>query len=307
MIHFLRLGRPLFLVGGLLLHGLGVAVALYDGAPLSVPALLWGQVAVTSVQIMTHYSNDYFDLPADRANPTPTRWSGGSRILPQGHVSPRAALAAALGAGAVALAAAMVLAVRLQTGPLTLPLLLLALALAWEYSAPPLQLHSTGAGEVAGALLIAGLTPLVGAYLQAGRLSLLPVLAAIPLCLLQFVMLLVIEFPDAQGDAAAGKETLVVRLGGAGAARLLLAALALHFLLLPLLALAGLPGLVVAALALYSAPGAAWMARRVAQGKWADPGWWNWLGFVSIGLVVGSAAMELVAFLALWAALWAAG
>ena len=38
-------------------------------------------------------------------------------------------------------------------------------------------------------------------------------LTIVPLALLQFAMLLAIEFPDATGDAATGKRTLVVRLG----------------------------------------------------------------------------------------------
>src|SRR3954466_2399733 len=99
ILSVLRMGRPHFLVGGLLLHWLGVAMALSDGAPLNLPALLWGQAAVTSIQLMTHYSNDYFDLAADLANPTPTHWSGGSRVLPAGWLAPRVALRIAIGLG----------------------------------------------------------------------------------------------------------------------------------------------------------------------------------------------------------------
>src|SRR3954453_11052565 len=84
ILSVLRMGRPHFLVGGLLLHWLGVAMAQSIGASLNLPALLWGQLAITSIQLMTHYSNDYFDLPADLTNPTPTHWSGGSRVLPMG-------------------------------------------------------------------------------------------------------------------------------------------------------------------------------------------------------------------------------
>ncbi|HSM54972.1 MAG TPA: prenyltransferase [Candidatus Sulfomarinibacteraceae bacterium] len=297
LIAFVRLGRPLFLAGGFVLHGLGAAMALYDGASLSLAALFWGQAAVTATQVMTHYSNDYFDLDADRANPSPTRWSGGSRILPQGRVAPRLALWAALVALVIALIAALAAALALRPGPLALPLLLLALFLAWSYSAPPLRLHSTGLGEAAGALLIAGLTPLVGYYLQAGKLGPTPLLAVTPLVLLQFVMLLVVSFPDERGDAAAGKETLVVRLGGARAARLLQLILVVFYLMLPLLWAAGLPSLVIAALLIFTLPGMVWMAWRVGQGKWREPAWWNWFGFVSIGLVVGSALVMLAAFL----------
>ena len=299
LIYFLRLGRPLFLVGGILLHTLGVLVALYDGAELNLPALLWGQLAVTNVQLMTHYGNDYFDLAADRANPTPTRWSGGSRILAEGYIAPRLALITALFAGFLALVAAFVLFFSVQTGPLTLPLLILALIWGWSYSAPPLQLHSTGIGELAGAALITGLTPLVGYYLQAARLALLPLLAVAPLVGLQFVMLILIEFPDAQGDAAAGKDTLVVRLGAARAARIVLLALAAVYAALPALELVGLPWRAAAALVIFGAPAALWLAWRLVQGAWEQPAWWNWLGFVGVALVVGSATVELAAFASL--------
>src|SRR5262245_35111157 len=74
---FVRLGRPKFLVGGFVLYGLGAAVARQRGggaAAIDVGAYLLGQGAITAFQLMTHYANDYFDLAADRANTTPTRF-----------------------------------------------------------------------------------------------------------------------------------------------------------------------------------------------------------------------------------------
>ena len=300
-IYFLRLGRPLFLAGGVVLYLLGVAIALYEGASIDLKLLLWGQFTVTAAQIMTHYSNDYFDLNADRANPTPTRWSGGSGILPAGHISPIVALATAVIAGLLALGASLWLALAPPTGVLTLPILLLALTLGWTYSAPPLSLHSTGFGEIAAAVLITGLTPLVGYYLQTGHLSRLPLLAATPLVILQFIMLVLIEFPDARGDAAAGKKTLVVRLGPARAARLLQGVVAAFLLLLPLLLYAGLPPLVTGILVLFNTPALTWLVYRLRQGVWDQPDWWNWLGFTGIALVVGSSLVELAAFVAMFA------
>lgn len=299
LVFLLRLGRPLFLAGGFLLHGLGVAMALYEGARLNLVVLLWGQLAITGIQVMTHYGNEYFDLAADQANPTPTRWSGGSRMLAEGYVAPSWALRVALGAGAVGLLATLILVFRLPVASGALPLLLLAWVLAWEYSAPPLRLHSRGLGELTGAVLITGLTPLVGYYLQAGRLSLLPFLAIVPLGIFQFVMLMLIEFPDADGDAAVGKDTLVVRLGGARAARLVQIALVAFYLLLPLLVNAGLPGRVALSVGLFAAPGVAWLLWRLQEGAWAERRWWSWLGFVGVALVVGATAVEFVAFVSL--------
>lgn len=292
---FIRLGRPLFLVGGVVLHGLGVAMALYSGASLNIGALLWGQLGITALQWMTHYSNDYFDLEADRANRTPTRWSGGSRVLPEGVLPPQVALATALVLAGVAVLAAFVLTGVVQTGPLTLVLFGLVGLLAWFYSAPPLRLHSRGLGEGMTALLVTGLTPLTGFYLQSGRLDVLPLLAIVPLACLQFAMLLAIEFPDATGDKSAGKKTLVVRLGMARAIRLYRTVLALAYLSLPLLLILGLPPLVAVAIGLMS-PLAVWQLWRVGRGDATNPARWNHLAFFSVGLLIGTAIVEMITF-----------
>ena len=296
LINVLRLARPLFLVGGFIFYGLGVMVALYQEVRLDVTVLLWGQVAVTATQLMTHFSNDYYDLSADRANTTPTRWSGGSRVLVAGELPPQVALYAALICAGTALVATFVLALRLRTGALTLPLLLLALALAWSYSAPPARLHSRGLGEVTVALLVPGLTPLVGFYLQTGQLTWLPLLTAIPLCGLQFAMILTINFPDASGDAAVGKRTLVLRLGEARAARLLAGTLALVYMSLPLLTAVGMPRLTAVLLALLM-PASAVQAWRFWRGAWRHPSAWNSLGFWAILILVGSITLACLAYL----------
>jgi 1,4-dihydroxy-2-naphthoate octaprenyltransferase len=291
----LRMGRPRFLIGGLLLHCLGGAMALAAGAPLRLPALLWGQIAVTAIQLMTHYSNEFFDLAADRANLTPTRWSGGSRVLPERWLAPRVALWVAIGLGVFALGVAVVLAVAVRPGVQTFVLIAVALALAWSYSAPPLRLHSRGVGELTTAVLAPGMTPLVGFYLQMGHLA-TPLLGVLPLCCMQFAMLLAIEFPDAAGDAAVGKRTLLVRLGGHRAARLHALALLTAYALLPLLIALGLP-VVVAASVCLGAPIAAWQGWRVLRGAWADQTSWNSLGLCAVGLLMSTTTAELLAFL----------
>lgn len=291
---FIKLGRPFFLLGGFVLHGLGIAIALYSGSRLNLQALFWGQVCITATQWMTHYSNDYFDLKADSANLTPTQWSGGSRILPDSQLSPVIALIAAIALAISALTSAFILAFGIQKGALTLPLLLVALFLAWFYSAPPLRLHSRGLGEISTALLVGGLTPLTGFYLQTGYLAPVPVLTVIPLIGLQFCMLLTIEFPDAVGDQLSGKRTLVVRLGTQRAIRLHRVILSLVYLALPLLLLAGLPPLVVLSIVL--------LFPLVIWRLWQDennPASWNKMGFISIALLISTAGLEMITFILL--------
>ncbi|MEI8167992.1 MAG: prenyltransferase [Chloroflexales bacterium] len=292
---FVALGRPLHLGGPAIFYGLGAAAAHYLGAPFDWGRLVGGLLTVAAAQLMNHYSNDFFDLAADQANRTPTRWSGGSRVLADGRLPPQVALWAALGFGAVALGLAVAVSLNAPAPGANLGLLLFAIALAWVYSGPPLYLHRRALGELVGALVVPGLTTLVGYQLQAGSLSALALLLVAPLCLMQFVMLVAVSFPDAAGDAAAGKVTLVVLVGAHVAARLCLVALGLAYAGLPLLGLAGVPW-PVALVPLGAAPIAVWLAARLAGGAWADPDAWEGLGFWSIGLLVASAGLMLGAF-----------
>jgi 1,4-dihydroxy-2-naphthoate octaprenyltransferase len=300
VLAFIRLGRPQFLVGGFLLYGLGAAVAAWAGVcvggAVDWQRYAWGQLAITAAQLMTHYCNDYFDLEADAANATPTRWSGGSRVLPGGELPPVAALIAAVVLGLVSLAAAVRLALLPGAGRLTAPLLVATVILSWEYSAPPLRLHSRGVGELEVALVVACMTPLAGFYLQAGRLMALPFLVVAPLCCLQVAMLLAIEFPDAEGDTATGKRTLVVRFGAAWAARAYQIIVIAAYGFAPLFLLAGLPP-VVAGGALLTSPLAAFQIAHMRRGAWRDPARWEGVAFATVLLFIGTTASLLIAFL----------
>jgi 1,4-dihydroxy-2-naphthoate polyprenyltransferase len=289
---FVRLGRPQFLLGGFVLYGLGGALAVAGGAAFDPWRYGWGQLVVTATQLMTHYANDYFDLEADRANLTPTRWSGGSRVLPDGALAPEVALRASRALLVIAAVAASVMARRVGLGPLLLAAAMIGLA--WGYSAPPLRLCARGLGELTTALVVTLLVPLLGYDLQAGVLAPPIFFAAALPCALQFAMLLAIEFPDAAGDAAVGKRTLVVRLGALPAARLYAATTLAAFGALPLLARAGLPARVAAAPVLL-APLAIWQSVRVARGAYGDSARWGSVAFWAVALLIAGAGVELAA------------
>jgi 1,4-dihydroxy-2-naphthoate octaprenyltransferase len=300
VVAFVKLGRPLFLVGGVLLYALGAAVAAHAGAVLDGGRYLAGQLAVTALQLMTHYANDYFDFEADAANLTPTRWSGGSRMLLAGGVPRGVALVAALTLAAAGLGLGAYAGARPGAGALVVPAFVAIGVLAWFYSAPPLRLCGSGLGELNTAVVVTGLVPFVGLHLQDPALRGLPVLllALVPPAALQVAMLLAIELPDAAGDAQVGKRTLVVRAGGWWGARLYAAVTAGAFLALPLLALAGLPAAVAGAAALL-APVALWRIKRALHGDWRRPRRWEAFAFWAVALLVATSAAELAAFAAL--------
>jgi 1,4-dihydroxy-2-naphthoate octaprenyltransferase len=298
IVPFIKLGRFLFLAGGFALYGLGVAIALYSGAAINWRVAIWGQIIVTATQLMVHYSNDYYDFEADRVNPTPTAWSGGSGVLQSGILPRRTAFVAAIILMGIAVVGVFLLALIEHPGPLTVPIVLLAVGLSWAYSSPPIKLHSRGIGEICGVFIVSGLTPLFGYYLRAGQITSLPLLAIAPLCCLQLNMLLSVDLPDAEGDATAHKRTLVVRLGRPAIARIYLVSLACAYLILPTVVLLGLPPLVALCFTL-SFPLALWLAWRILEGDWARPDRQGRLPFFSIALLMGATLLELAAFVGL--------
>jgi 1,4-dihydroxy-2-naphthoate polyprenyltransferase len=291
-----RLGRPIFLLGGFALYGLGALAAVRRGHGLDLVAFALGQLAVSSIQLMTHYANDYFDFEADKANHTPTRWSGGSRVLVSGELSRVVALRAALVVGAIAPFATLALLLR-DPRHLGAGLLFFSMQfLAWSYSGPPLRLHNRGLGEPTTALVVPLLTPLAGFVVQAGHFELHPLLLTAPLALLQIAMLVTIEFPDHAGDRAVGKLTWVVVLGPERAARVIQLSIAAAFVIAALSLNFGVP---LRASLLWGAllPLALWLCFRLQRGDHRHTSAWESLSFSSVALFFLAIVAQLGALL----------
>ncbi|MEK6976472.1 MAG: prenyltransferase [Candidatus Thermoplasmatota archaeon] len=215
----LRLGRPHFLLAGVAFVALGIALARHAGAAVDPLDAALAMAAVAFTQWGVHYGNEAHDVDADRANPRRTRLAGGSGLVVAGRVTEgeaRLVAACLFGAGA---AAAGALAWR---APASLAVSVPLVALSWAYSAPPLRLCARGLGEAATGLIVAVLVPalvLVPAGLGPAATAAWWPLA--PLALQVAAAVAVLSLPDADGDAAAGKRTLAVRLGPRRTRRLL--------------------------------------------------------------------------------------
>ena len=296
VLAFIRLGRPLFLGGGFLLYALGAVIAALHGHVLDGRRYALGQGAVTAFQWMTHYANDYFDYDADRANQTPTKWSGGSGVLRAGELPREVALIAAIVLALIG--GALTVGIGVEAGSAAVVTLVAMFVLAWAYSAPPLRLCARGIGELDTAIVVTGLVPWLAFYLQAPDLRGLEVLgiAIVPLAMLQFAMLLAIELPDAAGDAATGKRTLIVRLGAARGAQVFVLFTTLAYAWLPVASMLGLPTRVVLA-ATAPVPIAAWRISRISDHK--DPDAFEQLTFFAVFVLVATALAEVVAFVTL--------
>ena len=206
--------RPKFLVASAapILVGscLGYATAGSFNAGLFILALL----AIMALQAGANMANDYFDHTSgnDWANENPTPFSGGSRYIQKGILSPKVILLAALVALAAGSAVGVVI-VLLTQSLFILILGLVGLLGGFFYTAPPVKLGYRCVGEFVIALLF-GLLPVYGSYyLQTETIDITPILPACIVGILIFLLIFVNEFPDVAADAMANKRTLVVRFG----------------------------------------------------------------------------------------------
>jgi 1,4-dihydroxy-2-naphthoate octaprenyltransferase len=104
-------------------------------------------------------------------------------------------------------------ALMLEKGITILWFGLAGVALGILYSAPPVQLSTRGLGEAAVGIGF-GVLPVTGAaWLQSSDAALSALLLSLPVACWVMAILLINEVPDQAADAAAGKRTLVVRLG----------------------------------------------------------------------------------------------
>jgi 1,4-dihydroxy-2-naphthoate octaprenyltransferase len=206
--------RPQFLVASaapvLVGSCLGYATVGSFNWTLFILALL----GIMAIHSGANMANDYFDHISgnDWANKNPTPFSGGSRHIQQGTLSPKTVLLTALVALAVGSAMGVAIIV-LTRSKFILILGLIGLLGGFFYTAPPLKLGYRYIGEFIIALLF-GVFPVYGSYyLQAGMLDTIPLLPSLIVGILIFLVILINEFPHMNAESAVNKRTLVVLFG----------------------------------------------------------------------------------------------
>ena len=212
---------------------LGQLVAVRTrGGTLDVATLVAVQLFGVLDQLFIVYANDQADQETDRLNHTATLFSGGSRVLVEGRLSPRALGTAALLCALGLLALSGGLAV-VHGAPLLVLLALAALALLGAYSYPPLRLSYRGGGELLQMVGVAGVLPLYGYVAQGGELAHVPWGLAALLLPTHLGCAIATALPDEPSDRLSGKHTLPVRVGGERAAWVIVGLNGLSLLLAP--------------------------------------------------------------------------
>ncbi|MCK4578380.1 MAG: 1,4-dihydroxy-2-naphthoate octaprenyltransferase [Candidatus Marinimicrobia bacterium] len=198
---------------------LGGAVTSLLGFPVDLGVLGMTLLAACLVQIGANTANDYFDHTSGTDEATYdyiVPFSGGSRSIQMGLISPKGMLITSL----VTLALGGIIAIPLiiRAGMPVFYLGLIGVLSSFFYTAPPLRLAARkGLGELLvglnfGPLVVAGST-----LVQTGTIESMALLVGVPAGLLTAAILWINQLPDYSGDKATGKDNLVVILGKARA------------------------------------------------------------------------------------------
>ena len=171
-------------------------------------------VGAMFIHIGTNLANDYFDYRSgcDEANPTPTPFSGGSRVIQEGLIAPYKILYASLTSFILGGAVGLYLN-HLCKGNVILIIGVSGVFLGFFYSVKSFRIGYGGLGELAVGIGFGPLMVLGSYYALAQSLSFSVFLISIPIGILIALVVFINEFPDYLGDKTVGKMTLVVILG----------------------------------------------------------------------------------------------
>jgi 1,4-dihydroxy-2-naphthoate polyprenyltransferase len=231
-----RLADPKISLASFASMGLSLAAASVDGP------IHWGWFALTvlgifAIEVAKNASGEVVDfesgvdlavLPEDRSP-----FSGGKRVIVDQLLTRRETTGIALASYLVGILAGLAIVAWREPGIFWIGVA--GVAIAHFYHGAPFRFAYRGLGEIAVAIAYGPLI-FAGTYMvQRGELAPEVLWLSLPLALLIGGFLWVNEFPDYRADQAAGKRTLVVRLGRPMAGRVFMGLMLLTCLLMVLL------------------------------------------------------------------------
>jgi 1,4-dihydroxy-2-naphthoate octaprenyltransferase len=212
MLKLMRLARMQFLTASLALYALGALWAILLGAPFSLSRILLGYLIILPGHMSVSFSNDYFDVEADR-NGNPALFSGGSGMLVSHPELRKPALWIAIMLNVCSMSMGWLFLTVFLYSYWFLGFVFLGIMLGWFYSAPPIRLAYRGLGEFSTAFTAGCLLPGMGYLVMKGYLNKIGLLFTMPLLLYGLAFILVVEIPDVEMDRLGRKHTWVVRKG----------------------------------------------------------------------------------------------
>lgn len=228
---WLRVLGPPFIALTAVVSLLGAAIAIKTTGALDLGLWIFSALGLVSIHFGTSCLNDYFDFLSgtDNVNQTPTPLSGGSRVIQEGSLTPKALLTA--GILFIGIGSLIGIYLSFLKGITILLLGLAGVFLAVGYVHPRINLSRKGLGELAvgvsfGPVMLSGVY-----YAQTGAINSNIILTGTVMGLLAAGVLWINEIPDYEADKTTGKTNWVVRVGKKRASRIFVLLLFLVYVL----------------------------------------------------------------------------
>ncbi len=212
-----RITRAPFFTATLMPILLGVVLAWVLTDNFSLLLMILTLVAGILIHSGTNLINDYFDQRTDQINDNFTPFSGGSRTIQLRLASQEKILMSAIVSFILGIGIVVMIDYYIQSIELLI-LMILGIFLAYFYTAGPLRLSHHGLGEISNFLGYGPILTLSAWVIQTkGAYSIQNILTVMYWSFIPGLMLMLIllinEFQDFDSDKAAGKKTLIVRIG----------------------------------------------------------------------------------------------
>lgn len=236
---WLRVLGPPFIALTLAVSLLGAAIVFRWTRHLDLWLWFLTALGLMLIHFGTSSLNDYFDFLSgtDNINKTPTPYSGGSRVIQDGSLSPKSLLLG--GSLFIVIGSLIGIYLSLLKGWLVFWLGLTGVFLGVGYVHPKINLSKRGVGELAVAIAFGPIMLLGVYYVQTQAINRDILLIGLMMGLLAMSVLWINEIPDYEADKTTGKNNWVVRLGKKVSSRVYVFWLSLTYLLALILIVKG--------------------------------------------------------------------
>ncbi len=212
---FIKLTRIQFVLPSILPFTAGTIVGWRASGSFNLNLFFICLIGIILIMLMGFLTDEYIDYYVDRTNVVNTKFSGGSRVLVEGHFSRKVALISGIICGAIFVS--LVVPIYFKYYFKSFPYLALfgavGLFLGYAYGDPPFKLSYKGWGEILTAFDCGYLSIAAGYYISTGRIDLIPFVLSFPPALTVFCLAFINAYPDISSDKEGGKMTLPVIFG----------------------------------------------------------------------------------------------
>lgn len=197
IVQIIKMARPPFLFGGLLIFCLGVLISAKGG--IDYFRFLLFLIPVLIAQLSVSFSNDYFDYKFDSKNKR-TLISGGSGVLQNNPKLRPIAKSISLFLIFVSVLLSIAFAFLFNL-PFVFPLLVIsACVFGWFYSSPPFRFSSHNLGELTTFLVVGLLLPFTGSLVALNSISMNVLLLIPAMFFYSLFFSLNVQIPDYSSD-----------------------------------------------------------------------------------------------------------